>query len=220
MAIASLSPRLQTTVIVAVLILGCREPSTRASVPRSAEPVPVEISPVAEPASTMAPEPTNRPLTESKPATRNISEDEIVGVLIDSNFQGATPEGAKARLAPVGSVTVSRPVDTTTEVRAAAAQAQFLVSYIRDGRGGWQFSYAKLTRDVVTADGAKASYDRFASLLRGRFGKPVWTQDGSPPMVGWNAGDPMEVSLLQHEDEPDKFVVEIMLAEPQGESED
>lgn len=188
--------------------------------PRPVEPAPIESSPAADPASLMLPEPANAPPTESNPATRTLSEDELVGVLIDSKFQRATPEGAKERLAPVGSVGVSRPVDTTTEVRANAAQAQFLVSYIRDGRGGWEFSYAKLTRDAMTAAGAKASYDRFASLLRGRFGRPVWTQDGSPPMLGWNAGGPMEVSLLQHEDDPDKFVVELMLAEPQGESEE
>jgi hypothetical protein len=223
MAAAPLIARSQTVALVATLIFACREPSPGPSAPNPAVTTPTESSPPAAAPSIEAPGPTNGTPAESKPADpvkRNLSEEEMVTVLIDSKFTTVTPEGAQERLALLSNARERRPVDTTTEVSAEAANAHFLVSYIRDGRGGWEFSNAKLTRHATNAIEAKRSYDRFASLLRARFGKPVWTQEGSPPMLGWNAGGPMEVSLLQHQDEPDKFVVELMFAEPQGESEE
>jgi hypothetical protein len=129
---------------------------------------------------------------ESKPEKRNLSEEEMIALLIDSKFSAATPQGAKERLEPLGNARERRPVDTTAEVSADAANARILVSYIRDGRGGWEFSNAKLTLDAPTSAEAKGLYDRLASLLRARFGKPVWSQDGSPPMLGWSAGSPLE----------------------------
>jgi hypothetical protein len=137
-------------------------------------------------------------------------------LFLDAKFYEISPEVALDRLRQVGGAQMRRPVPPTTEVVAHGRSSHFLVTYVRQEQGDWGFSYARLNRDVSSPGEARESYERFVRLLRGRFGNPAWQQDGSPPMLGFNAGGVMEISVIE---ERDATGVELMLAEPEGEAE-
>jgi hypothetical protein len=99
--------------------------------------------------------------------------------------------------------------------------SNFLVAYVRDGNSGWQFGYARASQDAPDARGATERFPRLEAQLSKRFGNPDWIQNagGPPPIKGWNVGDgALEVSLLQRNDERGKAVLEVTLAEPEGEA--
>jgi hypothetical protein len=201
-------------VLFAILIVACHEPSA------PARPTTVTSPPTGDHASSQ-PLPSADPL-KSKPEGRLVSEAELVAVLVESNFQRSTYEVAKDKLISIGTARESRPIDEAIEIRADATEAHFLVSYVRAGTGGWQFSYARATKDVPDALAATECYERLEADLSRRFGKPAWAQSagGPPPTKGWNVGDgALEVSLLQRKDERGNAVLEITLAEPEGEPE-
>jgi hypothetical protein len=153
--------------------------------------------------------------------TRHLSEAELVAVLIESNFQNSTSELAKEKLASIAAPRESRPIDAALEIRADADETHFLVAYSRDSSAAWQFSYARATQDAPDASAAMARYKAIETHLSKRFGRPAWTQDsvGPPPIKGWHVGDgALEVSLLQRNDERGKTVLEVTLAEPEGEA--
>lgn len=215
-------------ILVAVLALACRDPST--PVPAtSVTPPPTTNQPPAQTASSSDPPKANAaaqsPSSGASPTTsavaRHLSEAELVAVLIESNFQKSTSEVAKEKLASIGVPRESRPIDAALEIRADAEETHFLVAYSRDSSGAWQFSYARATQDAPDASAATACYKGLEAHLSKRLGKPAWTQDsvGPPPIKGWHVGDgPLEVSLLQRNDEHGKTVLEVTLAEPEGEA--
>jgi hypothetical protein len=202
--------RLRTTVLVAVLAVGCRNSRTPAVLP-----------PQKEARTAPHPGPIGAPVVP-KVEQRHLSEDQILSVLIDSKLPSATSSAAKERLASVGSVRESRPVDSVVQLETDGADAHFLVTYGKDGQGGWKFNYATVTRKSRDRAAATESYKRLDAQLRKRFGVPAWVDaDGeAPPTQGWNAGTgAMELRLVQRNDEQGLFVLELTLAEPQGEAE-
>ena len=221
MALVRVVGRTYAALVLAILAVACRERSAQTTTP-SITPQPAELPTTAQPT-----QPTPQPVLlgtpeEAKASGRRLSEDELVDALLDSEFQISSSEGARKRLASVGDVRESRPIDEAIEVRADASDAHFLVIHVRDGRGGWKFSHAQAVRGTSAAAAATVTYERVEARLRKRLGKPTWVQAAGapPPVKGWKFGDRgLEVSLLQREDQSGDFTVEVTLAEPQGEGE-
>jgi len=198
---------------VGLLAVACRDPST--PVPAtSVTPPPLENhAPVKSGPSTEPPQASQQ--------ARHLTEGELIAVLTESDFPKSTSEVAKDKLSSIGTPRESRPIDAAIEIRADAEATHFLVAYARDGGGGWQFSYARATRDTPDANAATEGYKSIEAHLTKRFGNPAWTQNGGgpPPTKGWHVGEgALEVSLLQRNDENGKTVLEVTLAEPEGEA--
>jgi hypothetical protein len=198
---------------VALLAAACRDPSTPVPATSATAP-PTENHAPAQPA------PPDEP-SKANPEGRHLTEAELIAVLIESNFQKSTSEVAKDKLTSIGTPRESRPIDAAIEVRADAEETHFLVAYARDGSGGWQFSYARATQDAPDASAATELYSGLEGHLTKRFGSPAWTQNasGPPPIKGWHVGEgALEVTLLQRNDEHGRTVLEVTLAEPEGEA--
>jgi hypothetical protein len=215
-------------ILVAALALACRDPSmpvpaTSVTPPPGTNPPPAQADSSSEPpkANAAAESASSGARPKTSAAGRHLTEGELVAVLIESNFQNSNSELAKEKLASIGAPRESRPIDAALEIRADAAETHFLVAYSRYSSGPWQFSYARATREAPDASAAMARYRGIEAHLSKRFGKPAWTQDsvGPPPIKGWHVGDgALEVSLLQRNDESGKTLLEVTLAEPEGEA--
>jgi hypothetical protein len=211
------SAAIAAKIVALGLTLGCAQSATES--PAASAPRTFESEPVSKPVPPPEPLPSANPEGASAPASEDgatLSEEELLTLLLDSRFHEATPDSAVQRLGQVGDVRMRRPVPSTTEVVADGRGAHMFITYVRQEQGSWQFAYAKLKRDASSAAEAKTTYERFVELLRLRFGKPVWRQEGPPVMLGFKAGGLMEASVMESRDATG---VELMFSEPQGEAE-
>lgn len=99
----------------------------------------------------------------------------------------------------------------------------FQIEYQFDGAGAWKFHSAGF--DVTDPSGfAAPTYKRLFKMIRGRLGKPAWTepQQGRLKTVGWKLRHRIELVLSEEVGSPptggpktDRVVISI--SEPEGE---
>jgi len=100
---------------------------------------------------------------------------------------------------------------------------RFQIEYQRDETGAWKFHTAGF--DLADPSGIAApAYKRLYKMIRGRLGKPAWTepQQGRLATVGWRLSHRVELVLSEEvgsppTGRPSTDYISISISEPEGE---